>query len=247
MRTFLVALLGIALSASHASAADDAKKDSLIICGPETVAVFEGTTSPDGHYALGWTPRPHPGKPPVDWSDYKSDEASVWVGKYDSDEGSTGDGYTLLDGVLDLRVRQFIPFKSDLPYWPHKNHAGMDIAWSGEQHGSRFAVVNNDARFYTAELWLIEINATGVHITDIAPAAYRITRPYLRKHVAKNYDGLAVAFSAGGGAPPDAFTDGKLHLHFDAEVPKSILEQDGCSGTLTVALPSGKMLGISGR
>ena len=209
-------------------------------CGSDKVVVFEGSTSPDGRCALGWTLRPAHNPKPVDWSSYHRDTVIDLLEAYPYDPDAADPDYRLLDGVLDLRAKKFLPLASDFPYWPHKNHGELGVAWSHGSSPGRFAVFRNDARFYTENLWLAETGGAGVRVVDLAGPAEKIVRRFLRGQLPKKYALMAITYG------DVSFMHDAAMIDFSAEIPKS-LEDAGAEGTISVALPAGTITGVRKR
>lgn len=230
---------------------DDPKGGTLVDDGTGKVAIFAHTESPDGQYALGWTIRPDHNKTPVDWSTYDAKNPFDWIQKYPMNEDNMASGeYALLNGVVDLHAGKFTPFETGLPYWPHKNHANLGVAWSGDLHGTRYGIVNNDARWSTTNLWLVAITPGGVHVSDLATAAGKAVDGFVRKHSRQSarYEATFGATQDSGEGKPrnDPFKGKTLKVRFDAEIPKASGDA-GYEGEITVVLPKGTVAGVTGK
>ena len=239
MKSLRLLLLSLVVLTGRAGAGDP-PDGTLVDCGAEKVAVFEGTTSPDGRYAFGWTIRPARNPKPVDWTAYDPAEPYHLLEAYPYDPDKSDPEYRLVDGVLDLRAHRFTALDSTFPYWPHKNHGTIGVAWSHGSQPGKFAVVHNDARFCTWNLWLIETGDAGVRVVDLDNPAEKSVRRFLRQRQPRKYDSLAVTYG------DVSYGHGVALIDFDAEIPKS-MEDDGIKGTVRVALPAGTITGVKSR
>lgn len=237
---FLRALLLCLVVLTGHVAAQDPLDGALVDCGAEKVAVFEDSVSPDGRYAFGWTIRPARNPKPVDWTTYNPKVPFDWIETYPFDPDDPNAEYRLLNGVLDLRAHRFTPLGSRFPYWPHKNHGEMGVAWSHGSRPGKFAVVNNDARFYTIDLWLIETGDTSIRVVDLIDRTEKSVRRFLRQRMPEQYDSLAVTYG------DVSFVRGVALIDFSSEIPKS-LEGAGLNGTVRIALPAGTITGVKER
>lgn len=229
-----------------------AKTDQPVDCGNEKVAIFEGTASKDGRYALGWTVRPNRKPGPVDWSSYRPDdpgdfyERHPFVGTgndYDMDKQD----YQLVDGVVDLRAKKFTPLQGNSPYYPGKNHWGLFVSWSKDRGGIRRAVVGNQARFSTYNLWLVSLKPDGPQIVELSPRADKAVEAYLHKRDPKDYQRYGTSYELGDSARDSepsgtVFAEDTVTIRFIAEIPKS--ERDHDAGRLTLSLATGEVLRI---
>ena len=239
MKLLRVLLLCLAVCTGRAQARDP-QDGALVDCGPEKVAVFEGSVSPDGHYAFGWTVRPGRNQKPVDWATYNPHTINDWLQAYLPEPDATNPDYTLVNGVLDLRTRKFTPVPSRFPYWPNKNHGDMGVAWSHGSQPGKFAVIHNDARFFTIDLWLVETGDGNIRVVDLADPAEKSVRSFLHRRFPGKYGDLAVTYG------DVSFKNGAALLDFSAEIPKSA-DDSGGGGTVSVALPGGTITGVKGR
>ena len=228
---------------------------ALVHCGDEQVAIVEGTQSKDGHFAAGWTLRPKTKKPPVDWSSYHADNPDAFVAKFNP-QGSVDfpdDGdYRLVNGVLDLAARTFTVLAGDAPYYPGEPHSELEAVWSEDRHGRRYGVVSSvfgtNHSEGTAGLWLVTLDASGVHVADIKPAADRAVGGFLRKRDPKDAADYQWTFgfendAPDGGVPMTIFKGDKLTLHFVAQVPEEARNLD--AGYVSFSLSKGAVTGIT--
>ncbi len=97
-------------------------------CGSEKVAVFEGSDSPDGRYAFGWTIRAARNQAPANWTAYDPEKPSDWLQAYlPADFDAPDPAYRLVNGVLDLHAHRFTTLAGRFPYWPNKHPAGKSV------------------------------------------------------------------------------------------------------------------------
>lgn len=249
MKPLLSLLFAVLLAPSLSAQAppDDPQAGTLVDCGNEKVAIFERTESRDGRFALGWTVRPNRKKDPVDWSTYQRDDPLAFLEKYpdDVEKPDAGD-YVLVNGVLDLRAKTFVPLPGKDPYFPGYNHHGLAVAWSEERNGARYALVSNDSRFSTDELFLVRLGAGPVWIVDLSPEADKAVAKRMRRRDPKDYRDYETTYDprseADSGTPRTEFRKNSVTVHFDTGVPKSEVNTD--AGKITFALPKGNVLRI---
>ena len=240
----LLCLPLFALSVSAQEEPQDAPSRLLVDSSSGKVVIVAGTEETQAGLAVAWTLRPNRKHAPVDWSHYKDTDGSMHLMEkfpVDDEHPANGD-YLLVNGVLDLKTKGFTPLPSRAPYFPNKNHGGLEAEWSDEAHGTRYGVIaNNGGGHYverTLELWLVQIDAQGTHFTELTPAAEKAVRAYMRKRDPKDADGYAWKCNFGD----DVFQGQKLSVHFDAE---TALEKDMDDGTIHFALPKGTVTGTT--
>ena len=159
MNRTIVFVIFIAAGSASLRTADALDSSKLEEFGAETVALFDGVKSPDGRYAMGWTihPKSKDAKP-VDWSAWGKQQhpGFGFLSRYEF--GRENDPYEISDCFVDLQQKKMLILPSDWPYWPHKNHGSFDAAWSSVSGELKYALLQNQARFGTANLWLIVID-----------------------------------------------------------------------------------------
>lgn len=239
MRSLCALLLCLVVLTGRVRAGDP-PDGSLVDCGSEKVAVFVGSVSPDGRYAFGWTIRPGRNQTPVSWAAYDPDKPYDMLEAHPYDPDKPDSEYQLVDGVIDLRAHQFTSLDSTFPYWPHRNHGNLGVAWSHGAQSGKFAVINNDARFATWNLWLVVTAAANVRVVDLAGPAGKSVDSFLRRQVPKKYDRYAVIYE------DVSYGHGVARVNFEAAIPKS-LDDKVVQGVVTVALPAGTITGVRGR
>lgn len=239
MRSIGALLLCLVMLVGRA-VAQDPPDSTLVDCGTEKVAVFEGSVSPDGRYAFGWTFRPARNRAPVDWATYNPDHPNDWLQAYLPEPDATDPAYQLVNGILDLHTHQFTPLASRFPYWPNKNHGDMGVAWSHGSQPGKFAVIHNDARFYTIDLWLIDTGGASLRVVDLIDPAEKSVRRFLRQDWPDKYRSFALTYA------DVSFKPGVATIDFSADLPKSE-DNSGTQGTVRVALPAGTITGVKDR
>ena len=248
MKTFrLLGLLALfAIPALAQEPRDDPRAGVLVDCGGEKVAIFEHTESKDGHYALGWTIRPHRKQDPVDWSAYHRENPWDMVEKYSGttdDEPAKAD-YLVVDGVLDLRGKTFTPLPSNAPFYPNRGHAGIAVAWESDvRRDGPTALVAIEARFSTNDLFLVRLDVGAPQVTALSPAADKAVSDGMKKRDPKDYREYETTYQLEPGGDPASspvrFQPDALTVRFDTAEPKSAVNVD--AGSITFALPKGSV------
>jgi hypothetical protein len=256
-------VLGLtAFLASRGIAAEEEEKwaGKLVECGADNVVIFKRSLSPDGRYAVGWTL--HSNKPnakPVDWSQWgKGDD---FFGPYDffipqivgtggaplvdaakalPDDApaswKSGTPYELVDGVVDLKKKTFLPLPSLWPYWPGKNHGDLSAIWSGDR-----LVVINEARFFTADVWLVRVSDQGLGKIKLLPALKDAALDILEEKRPLVSQAYAISwFTDSENKTGLVFSKSTVRLPFNASIPKS--DYEPVQGTVTVNLVNGKVV-----
>ena len=235
-------------------ATPDPNAGTLVDCGAEKAVVFEDTTSKDGHFALGWTLRPNRKKELVDWSAYKRAEspaamALTLMEKYptNDDEPAKGD-YLLVNGVLDLTAKKFAALPIKDPHFPGRNHHGVSVTWSEDRQDTRFAVVSNDDRFATVDLFLVHLTSNHVESIPLSPTADKAVAD--RKRDPKDYRNYVTTYELAsddsaepGKKPPSEFQKDSVTIRFYTNIPKSDVNVD--QGEITFALSKGTILNVT--
>lgn len=248
----LAGLLSLRALASGQASIPDPNAGRPVDCGNESVVPFAHTASSDGRYALVWTVRGHRASAKaVDWTSYMSDPNSDWLKGYPAFvKDFSPDGYDLLNGVVDLAAKKFFPLSTTQPFQPDGNHHELWAAWLDSPRGKRYALVANNSRWSTSNLWLITLDVAGAHAIDLQIAAEAAVRHYVSKHAPREHHGYAVGFfvgkpSSGGPSAGDPFAGKRLNVPYETVVPRSS-EGPNFTGHVGVALPSGKILGVDG-
>ena len=249
-------LLGLALFLAHAAGQDASNHldGTLVECGTDRVVILEGTASKDGHFAVAWTLRPKPGKPPVDWSAYDHTAPAAFAKRYqgeDSTDWPPDNGYQLVNGLVDLRAKTFTPLPGSDPYFPGEQHCHLDAAWSEDRHGSRYGVIINAAGNRhdesTVDLCLAFLGAGGARFVDLKPAADHAVREYLHRRDPRDYQKHEWSYdfdaTPNGSKPLATFRGDVLTIHFNADIPDHDTDFD--SGRVLFALPKGSVTGTS--
>lgn len=228
--------------------AEDTQGDILIQCGADKVAIFADTTSKDGRFALAWTLRPNRKHDPVDWSLYRREDLGPFWEKHateDQDWNMTNGDYLVVDGVVDLKAKKFTDLFSQQPYRPNKNHGHLAVDWSDAQGGTRYAVISNDLRFSTEDLWLVVLTARGVRVVELTSQAYKAAVAYIRKRDPKDYKNYGATYEIGkaaadGEPSQTVFNKDSVSIRFVQEVPKSDTDVD--YGKMIFSLPQGNVV-----
>ena len=248
MKIFLLlclpALFTIPAAAQEPS--DDTRAGILVACGGEKVAMFERTESKDGHYALGWTIRPHRKQDPVDWSAYHRENPVDMLERYPgtTDEEPEKADYLVVDGVLDLRAKTFTLLPSNAPFYPNRGHADIRVAWESDaRNGGPTALVAIGARFSTNDLFLVRLGAGAPQVTALSPEADKAVSDGMKKRDPKDYRSYETSYqlepSGGLASSPVKFQPDAVTVHFETAEPKSEVNMD--AGSITFALPKGSV------
>ena len=217
--------------------------------------LFAGTTSPDGLYAVGWTLRPrHDGVPAVDWLTWDEENPSALLARYPWDREDNGDPpYELVDCVVDLRSKRLLILPSEAPNYPQKNRGHLDVVWGPPARGerTRFALVQNDARFYTENLWLVSLNESlsGMNQHDLTKILKEAVTGRLRRRPGARADDYGMFFPVhrnGYAVDQDvAFKATSVVVPFEAGIPKE--DAGEVTGVVTVNLARAEVVGLSVR
>jgi len=215
-----------------------------IDCGADKVVLFDDATSNDGRYAIGWTLRARdPKAKPVDWKLWDSDNPYDLFDKYDYLDEDTGypgvrpriTPYELFECVVDLKKKQLLPLRSEWPYWPNKNHADFQVIWSTATDGSQHAIVKNDARWFTENLWLVTAEKSGMREMELSTRLNDKVEPILKVKRPLTYANFGInwlANSDGTEVSTNIFTGSTVRLDFSAAIPK---QGDSVDGSITVS------------
>jgi uncharacterized protein YecT (DUF1311 family) len=251
-------------------AAEDAvnpQSGHLIECGADKVVLFSLPTSPDGRYAVGWTLRAKSkDAKAVDWSKWKPGMfANAFLEEYEFvDPEIAGGGlaplmdaaksappasasasasapagrrapYELLDGVVDLKKKTFLPLHSAWPYWPDQNHGQLNVAWSG-----RHAVIINDARFFTMNVWLITMDGTGMRQLDLCDRLNKEVNSILKAKRPLIFPSYGLTYQTISDLGDVKFSKSTVEVPFSADIPKH--DYKPVYGAVSVDLGSGKVV-----
>jgi len=236
---FLFFLL-VALSAW----ADNVTSKRVVDAGSSKAVVFEETVSPDGHYAVGWTILPRNKSKPVDWSLWDPEEPSKLIDSYvDPDAYQDKGDYELINCLIDLKGKKLLELPTDDPDYPRKNRGYIVTYWKPTGQGTRYALVESDARYSTENLWLIRIDSAGMHQTDLAKEMQKAVDPVVEEKRPIANHGYETTFSL---SPDDAthtvpvvFNDSTVTIPFSSDIPKFGDENSEVDGTVIIKLPEG--------
>lgn len=250
----------VVLSTWAVSAEDEKWTNKVVECGSDKVVIFDRPLSPDRRYAVGWTLKTNkPDVKPVDWSKWKAD--SDFLEAYDffipqivgtgiaplvdaakelprpiKEDWKSGAPYELSDAVVDLKKKRVLFLRSLWPYWPGKNHGELSVTW----HGNR-ALIVNEARFFTANMWLVNFEGEKMKKIDLLGplngAVYKIMaekRPLTWRAYAISW--LPDEESKEG----ILFSGATVKLSFHANIPKS--DYEPVNGIITADLTTGKVV-----
>lgn len=224
---------------------------SVIDCGAEKVVLFVGTNSPEGNYAVGWTLRPkHAGTAPVDWSAWDDETPEALLDRYEWGSEQADAPYELVDCVVDLTRKKFLVLPSDWPDWPHKNRGYIDVLWGSAVQGHRHALIQNDSRFYTHNLWLVTFEHAEMRQLDLVPGLTKTVTQLLRKREVSSFDQYGVFFPLRkvewASAKGAVFKTFSAAIPFVADIPKSV-DDTAVEGMITISLLQGKVTDLSTR
>ena len=220
----------------------------LIDLGGLKAAIFNGTESKDGLYAIGWTLIPADKKSkPVDWSlwDKKNpDSENAWkfLDHYDWNDGDHPNApYELVNCVVDLGHKKILELPTEFPGMAQSAHGYVEVSWGPAGKGRRYAIVQSEGRFYTANLWLVVIDPTGMRQIELAPLlakqALQIVRDKRpRAHLPAYEEGVMLG-ERGTDKREISFHAQSADIPFDADVPKYGDDTSEVKGWITVRLP----------
>ena len=243
------AACGPVFGADTAPATTETDKARLIDCGSDKAVIFPGTESADGAYAIGWTLRPKKkGTPKVSWPLLDPEDVWPFLERYKWDPDDSTTPYSLVDFVIDLRHKKLFELPTEEPYWPNKGHGHLAVAWFPESKGQRYALVQNDARFGTADLWLVSIDSDGdLHQTEIASNLNEFVEKVLTDKRPWLHEGYEISYRTGEGEQGTKgaiFRANEVEIPFEAEIPKTF-EVEYPSGTITIRLPDATVTKVS--
>ena len=236
--------------------ADDSPPGVLVQCGDEQVSTFGYTVSKDGHYAVGWTIRAKGGKKvPAPWAeaDQNSPATARTVRLLENEDGTPRkSGYTVVDGLVDLKAKHFVPWQSQEPHYVYQARGSMSVAWSEDGNSIRYGILCNNHKgnsyVTTIDLQLVVIGPDGVHLTDLKPGADAAIKAYLRKRDPKDAaryawicepDELSGSDKAAKALP--LFKGDTLTLPFTAAI--GLETQNVDAGRVSFTLPQGAVTG----
>lgn len=233
-----LAVLYLGLALVTASAKEQAG-GAPIQCGAGKVVLFDDATSKNGRYAIGWSLRPrNPKVKPVDWSLWNPDDPYDFLDKYpylDPATGATaGAPYELFDCAVDLNKKRLLPLRSDWPFWPRKNHGDFQVSWNDAPGAAQYAIVKNDARFGTEDLWLIAAGDSGLRETELSRVLNKAVEHILEAKRPLNYARYSITWLPN----PDnrnIFHGSMAVLYFSADIPK--MDNGSVEGSVTVDIP----------
>jgi uncharacterized protein YecT (DUF1311 family) len=234
-------------------------KGHLIDCGTDKVVVFSQPASPNGRYTVGWTLRPNLKQAKaVDWSKWSPEQsANLFLEPYNfldpeivgggtaplvdaaksAPVGPEGRGapYELLDVVVDLKKKTFLPLRSAWPYWPGKNHGELAVVWN-----SHHAVIVNQARFFTMNVWLVTMDETGMRERDLRDTLNDEVVPILKAKRPLTYNSYGIDYWPESNLEDLKFSGPTVHVPFSADIPKSGYES--VLGVVSVDMASGRVV-----
>jgi uncharacterized protein YecT (DUF1311 family) len=252
MKRFGILKMGMAAAgfcfALLTASAKEGAHGAPIDCGADKVVLFDDATSKDGRYAIGWTLRARdPKAKPVDWKLWDPDSPYDLFDKYDYLDENLGypgvrprvTPYELFECAVDLKKKRLLALRSDWPYWPNKNHADFQVVWSNATDGTQYAIVKNNARWFTENLWLVTAEESGMREMELSTRLnvevakiVKAKRPLTYTRFGLNW----LANSDGTDVTTNIFTGSTVRLGFAAMIPKG---DDSVEGSMTVSLARG--------
>jgi hypothetical protein len=176
----------------------------LSLCAEERRFIeFEGTASPDGRYAVGWS---FPASKKVDWQklmkgapdEMMTDEQSKYFDELIGDDARDVENY-----ILEKKTAQPVLTLSDFNHWSFRgfglNRSAVHAAWTPK---SDMVVVAQDARWDQAALTIVILPKEGKPTEqDILNTVERCIENAITKRFAKNWtfkrdrEGVIYSFS----------------------------------------------------
>ena len=215
------------------------EKAELVVIGTETLVPIQGTKSVDGRFLVGWTIRPTKKTvPAVDWETWKRPFPEFFE-RYDWDEeGSAKADYQIFNYALDRKNSKLLVLPTDWPYHTHKNRGHLLAKWGEPDGTNRYAVIANDARFYTHNLWLVRVRGGQMEQTDLAGPLSDAVLLFLKKSKVRRAKAYGIFFPIDEGT---RFNRDSMELPFLASIPKS---GDAVTGRIRFRLPDGRVVRI---
>lgn len=187
MRSAAFALaVAAVLPLSRTVAAEDLRPGGVLTIRGEKAAIARQSKSPDGRYALAWTPKE---KEDVDWSLLESD-VGAFYDRHDAAEVWVVD--LLQPGKLDTLV-------SSRSYIRPGTHRSLAAAWGpGDDNSRRFALGAYDWKWGTDTLYLIDVGPEGSRHTVISPQLDEAVARFLQRTSADAKTALNVNYLVSG-------------------------------------------------
>jgi uncharacterized protein YecT (DUF1311 family) len=216
--------------------------------------LFHDTTSKDGRYAVGWTIRPtKKGLAPVDWSGVASEDPSKVLDGYDCGNDELPGPYEIVDFVVDLKSGKTLALPTDFPNYSGKNRGyyATAAAWSEEAGGRRYGLVQNNARFFTHDFWLVCMDHAGMRQVEISSILEKKVNHILQDLRPVTADGYGAFYlvnentSDAGNGRRAVFHGALADVPFEADIPKSLTADSAVDGTITLRLADGEVVRVS--
>jgi hypothetical protein len=243
-RTCPVLVLLCVLSAH----ADNVSPQKLVDAGGDKAVFFEETTSPDGRYAIGWTIQPRNHAKPVDWSRWQPVNPEKFAWSYVSPLSDEEQNYELARCLIDLKSGSLTTLSPDLRRSDFPERAA-GIVWSEPDHGRRCALIEFGNGAWTTniawsmELWLITIDATGIHQVNLVDSFYKALQPVLHEKRPLYAFAYEPAYLLQGGKI--TFTDSSARIAFKADDTELHFDSSAVEGTLTFRFSDGGVTNVS--
>ena len=211
--------------------------------GASRALVFKGTESPGGRYAIGWTVRPRPNSPAVDWSDWdEADDPWDIESEYEfAGEQISDSEDEIVNCVIDLGEKKTLfTLPTDFPGQAQGHWSHVATAWSAGADGRSYALVQSESCFHTINFWLVTIGPEGMSEVDLTPELTKRAlgivhdkRPWAD---AADYKDGVVFGSRGIDHRKIAFHGESADVPFVADVPKDWEANSEVKGWITVNL-----------
>ena len=185
MRSFAPALAAALTFALHVFAEEPHPINVLTISGEKAV-IARQSKSPDGHYALAWTPKE---KASVDWALIETDY-NAFYDKYEAAEV----------WVVDLlQPRKLDTLVSASSYIRPGTHRSLAAAWgAADDTGRRFAVGSYDWKWGTDTLYLLDVGPQDVRHAVIGPQLDDAVAAFLKRTTAQAKSSLNITYAVAG-------------------------------------------------
>jgi hypothetical protein len=181
---------------------------------------FPELQSPDKRFAIGWTML----RVGINGQEIDRNRDGVprfldLSGPKELTEQESAD--SIQNVFMDRETGNILVMQSRQPMWPGKSRGHLSVAWSPSRESGVVALVANDVRFFTANLWVVEFQTGALKVTDLVPKLTKRLEAEIQRLSGARGSGLFFVIEPEQPEERVIFGRGEMDVFFRAEFPKA--------------------------
>jgi hypothetical protein len=141
--------------------------------------------------------------------------------------------YSIQNVFMDRETGNILVMQSRQPMWLGKSRGHLSVAWSPSWESGVVALVANDVRFFTANLWVVEFQTGALKVTDLVPKLTKRLEAEIQRLSGARGSGLFFVIEPEQPEERVIFGRGEMDVFFRAEFPKAE-ERPALEGVVTL-------------